>query len=224
MTIKQWPKSERPRDRLVQLGPEHLSDAELLAVLIRSGNRTDSALGLARQCLQHFGDLRRVFAADHTTLCRVEGLGPACFAQFQAAMELARRCLREQVHRSSPLVNPQHTEAYLQAMLRDQDREVFCCLFLDNRHRVITYEELFRGSLTGTSVYPREVVKSALKHHAAALILAHNHPSGVAEPSHADRAITQRLQNALELVDIRVLDHLIIGDGTCVSFAKRGLI
>ena len=224
MAIHHWPKSERPRERLLERGSSNLSDAELLAIVLRTGSGGESALGLARRTLQHFGGLRNLLNADAKTFCGIHGMGSAKFVQLQAAIELCRRHLRERLDRGNALASPKHTESFLLAQLRDQTREVFCCLFLDNRHRVIKYEELFWGTLNGTSVYPREVVRAALRHNAAAVILAHNHPSGVAEPSQADRSITNKLSEALGLMDIRVLDHLIIGDGNCVSFAKRGLI
>ncbi|MHB8425636.1 MAG: RadC family protein, partial [Gammaproteobacteria bacterium] len=165
-----------------------------------------------------------LFAADRTRLCAATGLGPAKYAQLQAVLEMARRYLGESLKRGNPLVDPQTTRSYLISRLRDLPQEVFCCLYLDNRHRVIALEELFRGTLDGASVYPRVVVRKALEHNAAALIFAHNHPSGIAEPSDADRRLTQRLKEALALVDIRVLDHFVVGDGEAVSFAERGLL
>ncbi len=224
MSIHNWPKSEQPRERLLTLGPTALSDSELLAILIGSGTQGENAVSLARRCLVEFGSLRELFRSELDHFGQIRGLGPGKYVQLQAAMELCRRLLRERLNRPSGLSSPAQSEAYLKAHLRDRRREAFCCLFLDNRHRVIHFEELFQGTLNGTPVYPREVVHTALRHGAAAVILAHNHPSGVAEPSQADHAITRRLVKALDLMDIRVLDHLIIGDGSCVSFAKRGLI
>jgi DNA repair protein RadC len=168
--------------------------------------------------------LRELLAADRDTLCAAHGLGPAKFAQLQAALEMARRHLGEELKRGTPLASPRDTRAFLQAQLRDRHYEVFCCLYLDNRHRVIAFEEVFRGTIDGTAVYPREIVRAALAHNAAAVIFAHNHPSGVAEPSRADELLTQRLKDALGLVDIRTLDHLVIGDGVTVSLAERGLV
>jgi DNA repair protein RadC len=181
-----------------------------------------SALDLARQMLKQYGSLRALLAAEQKDLCGMKGLGPAKYAQLQAALEMARRHLGEPLERGKPLSDPEATRRYLQARMRDIPYEVFACLHLDNRHRVIAFEELFRGTIDGASVPPREVVRQALKHNAAALIFAHNHPSGVAEPSDADRRLTTRLKDALALVDIRVLDHFVVGDGEVSSFAERG--
>jgi DNA repair protein RadC len=222
--INKWPPGERPRDKLADSGPGALSDAELIAVLLRSGAPGVSAVALARELLVRFGGLRGVFAADAATICELPGLGAGKYAQLQAALELSRRCLAEPLKRGSALDGPTAVMELLRARLRDRPYEVFCCLFLDNRHRVIRLEELFRGTIDGASVHPREVVRQAIACNAAAVILAHNHPSGVAEPSQADELITRRLRNALALLDIRVLDHLVIGDGRAVSFAERGLL
>jgi len=224
MAIRAWPEGERPREKLLRDGPAALSEAELLAVVLRSGVRGKSAVALARELLVRFGSLRGLLSADRRQLCAVSGLGPGKFAQLQAGLELSRRHLAEGLHREGPLSSPGEVREYLAARLRDRPYEVFCCLYLDNRNRLITIEELFRGTIDGASVHPREVVRQAMTHNAAAVIFAHNHPSGVAEPSQADEAITQRLKSALALVDIRVLDHLVIGDGRTVSFAERGLL
>ncbi|MDX1610624.1 MAG: DNA repair protein RadC [Halofilum sp. (in: g-proteobacteria)] len=224
MAIADWPASERPRERLLEQGPAALSDAELLAIFLRTGCAGRSAVDLARELLEAFGGLRPLLAADLDAFCARPGLGPAKFAQLQAVLEMARRHLDEQLLRGDALTSSSATRVYLQARLRDLPHEVFACLFLDNRHRVLAFEELFRGTIDGASVYPREVVKAALRHNAAAVILAHNHPSGVAEPSRADTRLTERLRDALSLVDIRVLDHLVIGEGEPVSFAERGLL
>ncbi|WP_455198730.1 RadC family protein [Kaarinaea lacus] len=222
MAITDWPAAERPREKLLQKGAEALSDAELLAIFLRTGTRGKTAVDLARDLLSRFGSLRALLEADLEQFCQGEGLGEAKFTQLQATTEMARRHLLEKLHRGNALDSPDHTRRYLQSRLRDYPHEVFACLFLDNRHRVIHYEELFRGTINGASVHPREVVKRALEHNAASVILAHNHPSGVAEPSESDRQITRQLINALGLVDIRVLDHLVVGDGETVSFAERG--
>ncbi len=222
MSIQHWPASERPREKLLANGARSLSDAELLAIFLRTGVAGRSALDLARDLVSEYGGLRALFQADRARFCRTRGLGDAKFAQLQAALELARRHLGEALTRGDALHNPEDTHRYLRARLREYPYEVFACLFLDTRHRVIVYEELFRGTVDGASVHPREVVRRALQHNAAALILAHNHPSGVAEPSQADRRITRRLSEALALVDIRVLDHVVIGDQESVSFAQRG--
>ncbi|MDH3589143.1 MAG: DNA repair protein RadC [Gammaproteobacteria bacterium] len=224
MTITDWPRSERPRERLLELGSGALSDAELLAVLLGTGVAGGTALDLARELLKRFRTLRALLGATQQQACETRGLGPARWSQMQAAVEIVRRNLREALDRPDVLTSPSVTREFLQARLRDLPHELFCCLLLDNRNRVISFEELFRGTIDGASVHPREVVKLALEHNAAAIILAHNHPSGVAEPSQADEMITCRLRDALGLVDIRVLDHFVIGEGDCVSFAERGLI
>ncbi len=222
MTIKSWPVGERPREKLLDRGAAALTDAELLALLLRTGSRGQDALDLARGLLTRFGSLRALLAAERANLASTPGVGPAKYAELMAAAELGRRHHGEALARGAPLVDPDATRRFLVARMRDLPHEVFACLFLDNRHRVIAFEELFRGTLDGASVHPREVVKATLRHNAAALILAHNHPSGVAEPSDADRLITRRLREALGLVDVRVLDHFVVGDGYAVSFAERG--
>ncbi|MCU7878184.1 MAG: DNA repair protein RadC [Candidatus Thiodiazotropha sp. (ex Lucinoma borealis)] len=224
MPITDWPIDERPREKLLQRGAHSLSDAELLAIFLRTGVTGQTAVDLARSLLGEFGGLRQLLAANQQQFCQARGLGQAKFAQLQAVLEMSRRYLREQLRKSDSLTNPQQTRNYLQAKLRHYPYEVFSCLFLDNRHRIICYEELFRGTIDGASVHPREVVKRALEHNAAALILAHNHPSGIAEPSRADQQITKRLKEALALVDIRVLDHIVIGEGEPVSLAERGMV
>ncbi len=224
MAITDWPAAERPRERLLQQGPEALSDAELLAIFLRTGVAGKSAVDVARELLARFGGLRELLNASREALCQAPGLGAAKYAQLQAALEIGRRHLNEKLVRGAALNSSLDTKHYLQAQLRDRQSEVFCCLFLDNRHRVLAFEELFRGTLNGTAVYPREIVKRALKLNAGAVILAHNHPSGVAEPSRADELLTSRLKEALTLVDVRLLDHLIVGDGETVSFSERGLL
>jgi DNA repair protein RadC len=224
MPITDWPLSERPREKLLARGPESLSDAELLAIFLRTGVSGKTAVDVARELLAQFGSLRALLAAERDDLCAAPGLGDAKVAQLLAALEIGRRHLGETLARGAALESSRDTRDYLTARLRDLDREVFCALFLDNRHRVLAFEELFAGTLNGTAVYPREVVKRALKHNAAAVIFAHNHPSGVAEPSRADETLTQRLKEALGLVEIRVLDHFVVGDGELVSFSERGLL
>lgn len=224
MQIRDWPQAERPREKLLQLGSGALSEAELLAIWLRHGPSGMSALDLARTLLARFGSLRAVLAAERHVLCRERGVGPVRWAELQAALELVRRHHLERLQSGPVLASPRAARDYLIARLRDRDHEVFCCLFLDSRHRLIACEELFRGTVDGASVHPREVVKQALARNAAALILAHNHPSGVAEPSQADEIITARLRDALALVEIRLLDHLVIGDGSCTSLAERGLV
>ena len=201
-----------------------MSDAELLAIFLRTGSAGSNAIDLGRQLLEQHGGLRACLDLTPARLQACRGLGTATVALLLAALELGRRYLLADLQRGDALANPDTTRRFLQARLRGYPHEVFACLFLDNRHRVIEYEALFRGTLDGASVHPREVVKAALGHNAAAVILAHNHPSGVAEPSQADLHLTRRLREALGLVDIRVLDHLVIGDGEAVSFAERGLL
>ena len=224
MGINHWPAQERPREKLLSLGPHALSDAELLAIFLRTGMKGKSAVDLARELLHSFGSLRALLTAEQREFCQHLGLGPAKFAQLQAVLEMAKRHLAEQLQRGSAFTRPDITKQFLQAQLRDLAHEVFACLLLDNQHRLLKYVELFRGTINAAAVYPREVVKLALSQGAAAVILVHNHPSGIAEPSAADRVLTQRLQEALALVEIRVLDHLIVGDGYCESFAERGWI
>ena len=224
MTIRDWPIDERPREKLLARGAEALSDAELLAILLRSGKRGHSAVALARDILKNFSSLRKLIAADQTRFCAEPGLGLARFAELRAAVEIARRQLTETLRSGPSLSPPRATRDFLVARLRDLEHEVFCCLYLDNRHRLIHFEELFRGTIDGASVHPREVVKQALQWNSAAVIVAHNHPSGIAEPSQADELITQRVKQALALVDIRLLDHVIVGDGTSVSLAERGVL
>lgn len=224
MAITDWPAQERPREKLLSRGPTALSDAELLAIFLRTGIPGKSAVALARDLLAEYGSLRRLLAADQKRFCASQGLGRAKYAQLQAVLEMANRHRREILIRTDALTSPDQTRSYLQARLEGYPYEVFACLFLDNRHRVIEYEELFRGTIDGASVHPREVVRRALSHNAAALILAHNHPSGVAEPSQADQRITQRLRDALALIDIRILDHIVVGAGEMTSLAERGLI
>jgi DNA repair protein RadC len=222
--LQLWPDSERPREKLLRLGAATLSEAELLAIVLQTGTAGQSALDTARGLLAEFRSLRGLLTAERQDVCRARGLGDAKFALLQAALELSRRHYAELMQAGPPLANPRATRDFLRARLRDRDHEVFCCLFLDNRHRVIAFDEVFRGTIDGASVHPRDVVKLALARNAAAVILAHNHPSGVAEPSQADEMITSRLRDALALVDIRVLDHIVVGDGACVSFAERGLM
>ncbi len=224
MAIRDWPVDERPREKLLSRGAEALSDVELLAILLRHGTRGASAVELARSVLHSFSSLRKLVAADRTRFCAEPGLGPARFAELQAAIEISRRQLKEALRNGPSLSSPRATRDFLVARLRNLEHEVFCCLYLDNRHRLIHFEELFRGTIDGASVHPREVVKRALQWNSAALIVAHNHPSGIAEPSQADELITRRIRDALGLVDIRLLDHVIVGDGASVSLAERGVL
>ncbi|ENM3731732.1 DNA repair protein RadC [Vibrio cholerae] len=224
MNLKDLPTESMPREKLLQRGPQSLSDAELLAIFLRTGTHGMNVLALADLLLRDFGSLRALFCASKEQFCRHKGLGEAKFVQLQAVLEMTQRYLAETLKRGDTLTSPQQTKLYLSSVLRDRQREAFYILFLDNQHRVIRDEILFEGTIDAASVYPREVVKRALHHNAAAVILAHNHPSGVAEPSQADRRITDRLRDALGLVEIRVLDHFVVGDGEVVSFAERGWI
>ena len=224
MPITDWPLNERPREKLLAQGATALSDAELLAIFLRTGTRGKTAVDLARELLADFNGLRHLLSADRREFCARHGLGLASFVQLQAVLEMARRHLMETLQRDPVLNNPAEVRHYLKARLRDYRREVFVCLFLDTQHRVICCEELFQGTLDASSVYPRDVVQRALALNAAAIIFAHNHPSGIAEPSQADQRITTRLCEALALVDIRVLDHMIVGDGAVLSMAERGLL
>jgi len=224
MAITDWPAGERPREKLIQRGAASLSDAELLAIFLRTGVSGKSAVDLARDLLSQFGSLTQLFAASEAEFCAVHGMGKAKYVQFQAVKEMSLRGLKEELQRGDALNSPRVVREYLQLLLGARQQEVFMVLFLDTQHRVIASEELFLGTLNQTSVYPREVVKRALAHNAAAVILAHNHPSGVAEPSQSDRLLTDALKQALSLVDVRVLDHFIVVVGQTLSFAERGLI
>ena len=222
MSIRNWPAAERPREKLLQHGSSSLSDAELLAIFLRTGVSGKSAVDLARHLLTEFGSLRALLEADLRGFCRHLGLGPAKFSQLQAVLEMSRRHLAERLRRDSALESPQAVRDYLKSLLRHEPHEVFGCLFLDSKHRMLAFEVLFRGSIDSASVYPRQVVKRALTHNAAAVIFCHNHPSGISEPSQADRTLTKRLIQALDLIEVRVLDHFIIGDGQPLSMVEHG--
>ena len=224
MPIIDWPEAERPREKLLQRGADALTDAELLAIFLRTGTKGLSAIDLAYTLLDEFSSLRNLFNAGLDDFCKIKGIGPAKYVQLQAVLEMSTRYLRETINKQDAISSPEDTRQFLKSKLRHKPYEVFAALFLDNRHQVIKYEELFRGTIDGASVYPREVVKKALEYNAAAIIIAHNHPSGIAEPSQADEHITLRLKKALDLVDIRLLDHLIIGDGDITSLAERGIL
>ncbi|WP_263772770.1 RadC family protein [Propionivibrio soli] len=225
MPITDWPADERPRERLLTQGARALSDSELLAIFLRVGMKGKSAVDLARDLIRHFGSLSRLFAASADEFEKIPGMGPAKYAQLQAVLEMSRRALAEEIKSVSAFDGPAAVRDYLRLHLADLGHEVFFALWLDAQNRLITGEELFRGTLTQTSVYPREVVKKALAHNAAAVVLAHNHPSGVAEPSAADEMLTQELKRSLALVDVRVLDHFIVaGRAKPLSFAERGLL
>ncbi|KEF30815.1 DNA repair protein RadC [Marinobacter nitratireducens] len=224
MSDSPWPTDERPRERLLRHGANTLSDAELLAIFLRTGTAGVPVMAMARNLIDSFGGLRGLMTASQRQFCGVRGLGSAKYAQVQAAMEMARRVMDEPLRQGDPLRSPEDTRRFLTSRLSTYPHEVFAGLFLDNRHRVIQYHELFRGTIDGAAVYPREVVRQALEHNAAAVIFAHNHPSGVAEPSQADVSLTRRLKEALSLVDIRVLDHMVVGHGEVISLAERGMM
>ncbi|AMS33159.1 hypothetical protein AEM42_13675 [Betaproteobacteria bacterium UKL13-2] len=223
MSITSWPEAERPRERLIAHGASALSDSELLAIFLRVGVKGKSAVDLARDLLSEFGSLHALFAAPVNHLTSIHGMGTAKYVQLQAVLEMARRAMNEEMKAADALSNPRAVRDYLRITLSRLPHEVFVAVFLTAQNRVIQVEELFRGTLTQTSVYPREIVKRALAHNAASVILAHNHPSGEATPSQADRALTKTLAEALSVVDIRVLDHFIVAPGASLSFAEQGL-
>lgn len=224
MAITDWPAAERPREKLLTSGPQTLSDAELLAIFLRTGCVGKSAVDLARDLLNQFNGLRQLLEADKSTFCRAHGLGDAKYAQLQAVLEMSRRHLAQSLEHRELFAGADEVKQYLLARLRHCQREVFGVLFLDSQHRLIKYEELFQGTVNSAHIYPREVIKAVLKHNAAAIILAHNHPSGVAKPSQADRQITQDISQILKALDVRVLDHMIVGDAEVSSFAEMGWI
>lgn len=223
MAITDWPNDERPREKLLAHGAQSLSDAELLAIFLRTGIKGKSAVDLARDLINDFGSLQQLFTADLKTFTARKGLGNAKYAQLQAVLTMASRHLKESLKQQPEFTSPQQTKDYCHMLLADKPYEVFGCLMLNNKHQLIEFRELFRGTIDGASVYPREVVKQALVDNAAAVILVHNHPSGNPQPSQADRSITLKLVDALQLMDIRVLDHLIVGHSV-VSMAELGLI
>lgn len=224
LPIKDWPQTERPREKLICNGPSSLSDAELLAIFIRTGLPGKTALDLARDALLVAGGLRALLNLSTHDLCELKGIGAAKYVQLQAGLELGRRYLMEQMIKGDALSSPQISRDYLALQLRDKEYESFFVMFLDSKHRVIHHQELFRGTIDRASVPIREVVKEALAHNASAMIVAHNHPSGVAEPSAADRALTEALVLALDMVGIKLLDHFVVGDNDVVSFAELGVL
>jgi DNA repair protein RadC len=223
MAIKDWAVEDRPREKLLHRGANVLSDAELLAIFLRTGVKGKTAVDLARDLLKDSGGLCALLSSNEQRFCFHKGLGQAKYVQMKAVVEMSRRYLEEKMHRGNVLTDASAVEDYLKMTLRHCPYEVFCCVFLDNKHRVIEFEELFKGTIDSASVHPREVIRRVIHHNAAAVIFSHNHPSGIAEPSQADLHITNRLTQALSLIDVRVLDHFIIGDEV-VSFAQRGLI
>lgn len=221
-TLKDWHPSQQPREKLLQYGAAALSDSELLAIFLRTGIPGKTAVDMARDLLNEFGSLQMLFKASRSRLCQTKGMGDAKYTQLQAVLEMAKRCLWEDLQRSGALTSPEQSRSYLQAQLSQEPREVFAVLFLDSQHRVLGFEKLFYGTISSASIHPREVVRRCLELGAAALIVAHNHPSGIAEPSQADRDITLQLQRALQLIEVRLLDHIIVGQASCSSFAERG--
>ena len=224
MRIADWPPLERPIEKLLDAGAGVLSDAELLAVLLQTGIKGKNALELARELIASFGGLRGILTADQQELCAHPGVGQAKAARFAAMQELSQRQMFQQIQARDVLSCSAATRTYLRARFRHRQSEVFCCLFLNNQHHVVKLEEMFQGTIDGAAVYPREVVRRCLYHNAAAVIFAHNHPSGVAEPSQADIAITRKLKSALQTIEVRVLDHLVIGEAEVISLAERNLI
>ena len=224
MAITDWPADERPREKLLKQGAHSLSDAELLAIFLRTGIKGLTAVDLARELLNRFGGLRPLLEAGQTDFCEHLGLGPAKYTQLQAVLEMSRRHLKQTLDKPNAFNTPQAVKSYLTSQLRHLPHEVFSCLLLDNQNRLIHYQQLFQGTLDAASVYPREVLKYVMQHNAAAVMFAHNHPSGIAEPSISDERITHKLVSALALVDVRVLDHFIVGDGEVISMAERVLM
>lgn len=224
MKLHDWQQSERPREKLLSQGAANLSDAELLAIFLRTGIQGVNVVELANQLLSHFGSLRALFSAKQQAFCQVKGLGEAKYVQLQAVLELSRRYFAEQLKRPNSFNKVSDTERYLVAQLRDHPHEVFAMLCLDSQHRLIHFRKMFHGTIDAASVYPRTLVKQALEDNAAAVILAHNHPSGISEPSQADKLITDKISSAMALVDIRVLDHFVVGDDHAYSFAEHGLL
>ncbi len=224
MAIYQWPASEQPREKLLKSGAKSLSDAELLAIFLRTGVTGCSAVELARNLLSQYGSLKALFEATEVHFCQARGLGPVKYVQLQAVLEMAKRYFWEELEQMPALNSAIQAQDYIYMKMRDLQREVFSCLFLNSQNQVICYEEIFYGTINQAPVFPRELAKKALYHNAAAVILAHNHPSGVAEPSSADRAITELICDALNLLDIRVLDHFVVGKSKLYSFAEHGLL
>lgn len=223
LSVRDWPAEEQPRNKVLNQDASVLSDAELLAIFIRSGYQGQTSVDVARALLHKFGSLRGVFNAEQHELCSVKGIGAAKYAELKAVLEILNRYLSEKLQRGEILEDPETVRHYLSLKLRDRKSEVFAVIFLDSRHHIITYEEMFYGTINSASVHPREIVRAALKHNAAAVILSHNHPSGIAEPSQSDERITKRLRETLALIDVKVLDHFIVGDNI-VSFCERGLL
>jgi len=223
-TFQSWPEKEKPREKLLQSGSHSLSDSELLAIFLRTGTTGKNVIELAREIIQHFGSLKMLFSASEEEFCQIKGLGRAKFVQLQACLEMSQRYLKEQIAKQNAMENPNQVKEYVQSRLMNKSNEVFAAIFLDNQHHVIAFEELFFGTINASSVHPRVVLQGCLKYNAAAVIVAHNHPSGVAEPSISDIDITMTLKTALNLIDVRLLDHLVVASHQVVSLAERGEI
>lgn len=224
MNIREWPKHERPREKLLMQGAASLSNAELLAIFLRTGTQGVTAVQLAMQLLNDFGSLNTLMSSELDTFCQKKGLGVAKYTQLQAVLELSRRYLEEELKRPAQFNSAADTKYFLTSKLQHETREVFAVLLLDSQHQLIRYEAVFKGGISSANVYPGELVKLALSNNAAAIVLAHNHPSGISEPSLADQQITDRIKKAMALVDIKVLDHIVVGRGECTSFAQRGYL
>jgi len=223
-SLNSWPKKEKPREKLIQSGASSLSDSELLAIFLRTGIAGKNVIELAREIIQHFGSLKNLFSASEEEFCQIKGLGRAKFVQLQACIEMSQRYLKEQIIKQNAMENPNQVKEYVQSRLMNKTNEVFAAIFLDNQHHVIAFEELFFGTINASSVHPRVILQGCLKHNAAAVIVAHNHPSGVAEPSISDIDITATIKAALNLIDVRLLDHLVVASHRVVSLAERGQI
>lgn len=224
MAISDWPELERPREKLLNKGANHLSDAELLAIFLRVGTKGKTAIDLARELILHYGSLKSLLSAHKDDFCLFPGMGPAKFAQLQASLEMSKRYFKDEMRESNPITSPDATKQFLRHALAGKPYEVFACLYLDNQHQIQSFEELFKGTLNAASVYPREVIRHVIEQGAAAVIFCHNHPSGSLAASEADIQITKRLVSALELIDVRVLDHMIVAGNKVMSFAEQGLL
>lgn len=224
MNIREWPKHERPREKLLMQGAASLSNAELLAIFLRTGTQGVTAVQLAMQLLNDFGSLNTLMSSELDAFCEKKGLGVAKYAQLKAVLELSRRYLEEELKKPTQFHSAADTKYFLTSKLQHETREIFAVLLLDSQHQLIRYEAVFKGGLTSASVHPGELVKLALSNNAAAVVLAHNHPSGISEPSLADRQVTDRIKKAMALVDVKVIDHIVVGKGECTSFAQRGYL
>lgn len=222
--LQAWPLNERPREKLLQKGASSLSDSELLAIFLRTGTRGKNVMELSREIIIHFGSLKSLFSATESEFCSIKGLGTAKYVQLQACLEMSQRHIEEQITQQDAMQNPAQVKRYVQSRLLAKPNEVFAAIFLDNQHRVLAYEELFFGTINASSVHPRVVIQRSLYHNAAAIIVAHNHPSGISEPSLSDIDITKTLKTALALIDVRLIDHLVVASHQVTSLAERGQV